>query len=93
MVIRKINSWPQKTLSYACKLELIRYVLECVDCFWLSILSILFDIIDKIYFICMDIEAPPPPRSWANIYLPKNKGGYGLRDLLTWNKALLSQSL
>lgn len=34
----KINAWQRHSLSYAGKVELIRSVLQRVECFWLSIL-------------------------------------------------------
>lgn len=51
-IIVRLNSWPRRTLSYAGQVELLRSVLQGVECFWLSILPIPFGIIDKIYSVC-----------------------------------------
>lgn len=48
----KISSWPRQSLSYAGKVELIRSVVQGVECFWLAILPVPSNIIDKIYAIC-----------------------------------------
>lgn len=45
----KINSWPRHSLSYADKIELIRSMLQGVECFWMSIIPIHSNIIDGIY--------------------------------------------
>lgn len=40
-VIRsKISVWPRHTLSYAGKVELLRSMVQGVECFWLSILPL-----------------------------------------------------
>lgn len=49
---RQIGIWPKKTLSYAGKTHLITFVLQGVECFWLSNISLPQGIIDRIYSIC-----------------------------------------
>lgn len=34
---KKISSWPRQTLSYARKVELIRSVVQWVECYWLPV--------------------------------------------------------
>lgn len=43
-----INAWSGSALSYAGRAELIRAVLEGVECFWLSILPIPAVVIERI---------------------------------------------
>ena len=31
--------------------------------------------------------------AWADICLPKNEGGLGIKDLISWNKALMIRHL
>lgn len=50
--IRCLTSWTQRSLSYVEKLELVRTTLQGFEFFWLSILLIPNDIVDKLYFIC-----------------------------------------
>lgn len=94
-IIVRLNSWPRRTLSYAGKVELIRSVLQGVECFWLSILPIPFGIIDKIYSVCRAFvwNSKHPPISWASLCNSKEEGGVGLRDLRCWNKSLLAKVL
>ncbi|XP_073060298.1 uncharacterized protein [Primulina eburnea] len=48
----KINSWPRHSLSYAEKIELIRSILQGMECFWFSILPIPNGMIDVIKALC-----------------------------------------
>ncbi|XP_074570567.1 uncharacterized protein LOC141827233 [Curcuma longa] len=50
---------------------------------------------DKIKALCRMFvwNSKCPPISWKKICLPRQDGGYGLRDLLAWNEALLSKIL
>ena len=92
-VVLQLTSWPKHTLSYAGKLELVKTVLQGVECFWLSILPIPNGVIDKLYAICRSFvwSTKHPPISWAS--LSKEEGGYGVRDLHAWNSALLCRAL
>jgi hypothetical protein len=44
--------WSQRTLSYAGRLQLIKSVVQGVECFWLSILPIPSAILDKLTSFC-----------------------------------------
>lgn len=80
--MRKLASWPN-FFSYAGKLELVKTVLQGIEYFWLSILSIPSAVIDKLYVICRSFvwTSKHPSISWATICLAKEEGGYGIRDL------------
>ncbi|GAB2295592.1 hypothetical protein Dimus_038366 [Dionaea muscipula] len=88
-----IEGWLRKTLSYAGRLELIKAVLQGVDCFWLSIFPIPSSVIDAITRMCrcflFGANDKNPPVSWDALSSPKKGGGLGLFHLLTWNRALL----
>ncbi|XP_073149181.1 uncharacterized protein [Henckelia pumila] len=94
-IARKVDAWPRHTLSYAGKLELLRSVVQGVECFWLSVLTILCGVIDKIEKICRSFmwTSKHPPTSWRKVCSPINDGGLGLRDLRIWNKTLLAKTL
>lgn len=83
VVAKKVAAWPKHSLSYAGWLELIRSMLQGVECYWLSILSMSCGVIDKLYGMCQSFiwSTKHPPISWAIICLPKEEGGYGLLDL------------
>lgn len=91
----KINSWPRHTLSHAGKLELIRSVLQGVECFWLSILPMPKNIIDEIRVLCRKFvwSTKHPPIAWDMLHKTRDDGGWGLKDLVAWNKALLAKTI
>ncbi|XP_073149026.1 uncharacterized protein [Henckelia pumila] len=94
-IAKKIASWPRHTLSYAGKLELLRYVVQGVECYWLSVLPISCGVIDKIDKICRTFmwTSKHPPIAWRKVCSPVEDGGLGLRDLRIWNKTLLAKTL
>ncbi|GFS35151.1 hypothetical protein Acr_00g0038130 [Actinidia rufa] len=80
--------------------ELIKSVLQGVECFWLSILPIPVGIRDKIISLCRNFlwggkstSNKKPLVAWKDVYRPKNEGGLGFMDLSAWNMALLSKAL
>lgn len=91
----KINLWPRNSLSHAWKLELIRSILQGVECFWISILPVPKHIINDIRVICRKFigSTKHPPIVWDTLARPRDDGGWGLKDLNAWNKALLEQSV
>lgn len=85
-IASKINSWPRHSLSYAGKIELIRSVVQGVECFWLSILM---NIIDDIYNICRKFIWPTKHLTISRgmFCKPKEDGGLGHKNLAAWNNA------
>lgn len=65
----KISAWPRHTLSYAGKLELIRSVIQGIECYWLSILPLSSNIIDLIYALCRKFirQNKHPPIAWRSM--------------------------
>lgn len=90
-----INSWTASSLSYAGRMELIRSVLQGVECFWLSIMPIPAIVIDRVTRLCRQFlwNSSHSPVSWKEACLPKAEGGLGFRDLKSWNSALLAKCL
>ncbi|KAK6122644.1 hypothetical protein DH2020_043620 [Rehmannia glutinosa] len=90
-----INVWANCTLTYARQMELIRSVVQGVECFWLSILPIPSTVIDRITNICRLFLWGERKAlvAWKDICLPKTEGGLGFRDVRTWNLALLAKVL
>lgn len=91
----KIKSWPKNTISHAGRLELIRSVLQGVQCYWMNILPIPSGVIKKIYSSCRTFfwNSKHSPISWKTICKTTDFGGLGLRNLQFWNKALLCKTL
>ncbi|XP_073279533.1 uncharacterized protein [Primulina huaijiensis] len=77
------------------KLELIRSVIQVVNCYWLSILPIPVNIFDIIYSLCEKFLWPSkrPPIAWKSLYKPVDDGGWGLKNLHAWNQALICKTL
>ncbi|XP_022897681.1 uncharacterized protein LOC111411376 [Olea europaea var. sylvestris] len=90
-----IGAWNCFSLSYVRKVELIRAVLQGVKCFWLFIFPILATIILRIVSHCQKFlwGSKKPLVAWKDLCLPKEKGGLDLKDLKSWNLALLAKSL
>ncbi|GFZ12807.1 hypothetical protein Acr_23g0011920 [Actinidia rufa] len=95
-----ISSWAGAYLSYAGRSELIRSVLQGVDCFWLSILPIPVGVRQKVIALCRNFlwggkatSSKKPLVAWRDICRPKGEGGLGFIELHAWNLALLSKSL
>ncbi|GFZ09700.1 hypothetical protein Acr_21g0002990 [Actinidia rufa] len=95
-----ISAWAGASLSYAGRSELIKSVLQGVECFWLSILPIPVGVRDKIVSLCRNFlwggkatVKKKPLVSWKEICRPKKEGGLGFIDLSSWNMALLSKAL
>jgi hypothetical protein len=47
-----MGAWSQRTLSYACRLQLIKSIVQGVEYFWLSILPIPSAILNKLTSFC-----------------------------------------
>ncbi|GAB2270637.1 hypothetical protein Dimus_038866 [Dionaea muscipula] len=79
-LIGYINRWLGKTLSYAGRLELIKSVLQGINCFWLSFLPLPSCALDKINSYCRNFlfGEHRPPVAWKKVYSPKIEGGLGL---------------
>ncbi|GFY93106.1 hypothetical protein Acr_08g0015020 [Actinidia rufa] len=80
--------------------ELIRSVLQGIECFWLSILPIPVGVRDKVIALCRNFlwggKATSPKKplvAWKDLCKPKSEGGLAFIDLNTWNVALMSKSL
>ncbi|KAL8472289.1 hypothetical protein ACS0TY_029490 [Phlomoides rotata] len=88
-----IRKWSSNTLSYAGRLELIRSVVQGICCYWLSVLPMPATIIKRIESICKTYlwGSRRGLVAWEDVCRPKNRGGLGLRDLTTWNSALLAK--
>ncbi|GAB2286220.1 hypothetical protein Dimus_039749 [Dionaea muscipula] len=92
-----IEGWLRKTLLYAGRLELIKSVLQGVDCFWMSIFPIPNAVLDAIIWMCrfflFGANVKNPPVSWNFLSAPKREGGLGIFHLQTWNQALLFSNI
>ncbi|KAL2248951.1 UNVERIFIED_CONTAM: Retrovirus-related Pol polyprotein from type-2 retrotransposable element R2DM [Sesamum indicum] len=90
-----ISKWTSKSLSYAGRLELIRSVIQGVECFWLQVFPLPAAVIEKIHRLCRNFlwNSGRAPVAWEEICHPKEEGGLGIRHIQSWNVALLARVL
>ncbi|XP_057956947.1 uncharacterized protein LOC131150325 [Malania oleifera] len=90
------SGWPDHTLSYAGKLELINSVIQGVECFLLAIFPIPNNVLEHVVKLCRMFlwgGRKKPLVAWREVCLPKSEGGLGVFNIKAWNKALLSRAL
>ncbi|KAK4438304.1 hypothetical protein Salat_0164700 [Sesamum alatum] len=74
-IASNISKWAAKSLSFAGRLELIRSVIQGVECFWLQIFPLPATVIEKIHHLCRNFlwnsrRAPVAWEEWVNnVYL------------------------
>ncbi|KAL0307069.1 UNVERIFIED_CONTAM: Retrovirus-related Pol polyprotein from type-2 retrotransposable element R2DM [Sesamum radiatum] len=90
-----IRKWTAKSLSFTGRLELIRSVIQGVECFWLQVFPLPMVVIEKIHRLCRTFlwNSKRAPVAWKDICHPKEEGGLGVRHIQSWNVALLARVL
>ncbi|KAL2250196.1 UNVERIFIED_CONTAM: hypothetical protein Sindi_2493300 [Sesamum indicum] len=90
-----ISKWKSKSLSYAGRLELVRSVIQGVECFWLQVFPLPAVVIEKIHRLCRNFlwNSRRAPVAWKEICHPKEEGGLDIRHTQSWNVALLARVL
>ncbi|KAL0331191.1 UNVERIFIED_CONTAM: hypothetical protein Sangu_1664600 [Sesamum angustifolium] len=78
-IANNISRWAAKSLSFAGRLELIRSVIQGVECFWLQIFPLPAAVVEKIHRLCRNFlwNSKRAPVAWEDICHPKNEGGLG----------------
>ncbi|KAL0456550.1 UNVERIFIED_CONTAM: hypothetical protein Slati_0994200 [Sesamum latifolium] len=94
-IAKSISKWSAKSLSYAGRLELIRSVIQGVECYWLQIFPLPATVVEKIHRLCRNFlwNSRRAPVAWEEICHPKEEGGLGIRHIQSWNVALLARVL
>ena len=94
-----ISAWAGANLSFAGRTELVKYILQGIVCFWLSILPIPAGVRAKIVQQCKNFlwsgncnSNKKPLVAWKEVTLPKAEGGLGIKNMEAWNKALLTKT-
>lgn len=90
----KVESWGNRKLSFAGRLQLVQAVLFSLQVFWCRHFLIHAGVIRKIKRICASFQGKENLKSvrgarvsWYNLSFPKAEGGFGLRNLKVWNRA------
>lgn len=99
-VEERINSWRNKCLSYAGKMQLIASVLSAMQQYWASVyilpVTVIKDLekIFKRFLWSSGKSAKGKARvAWKYVCRPKDQGGLGFRPLKKWNEVLMVAQL
>lgn len=96
----KTSHWATKFLSYAGRLQLINSVIFGLINFWGSSFLLPGVLLKEVERLCRrffwdygDGNRKIIMFSWNNICKPKLEGGFNVKELLSWNKALMCKKL
>ncbi|KAK4426453.1 hypothetical protein Salat_1413900 [Sesamum alatum] len=80
-----------KSVSFAGQQELIRLVIQGVECFWLQAFPLQAAVIEKIHRLCRIFlwNSKRAPVASEEICHPKEERGLCIRRIQSWNVALL----
>jgi hypothetical protein len=95
-----IQGWMGKHLTYAGRLELIKFVLYGMVQFWVSIFPMPCAVIRQITCLCRNFLWTGNTRrnkfalvAWKTVCLPKHEGGLGLLDIQVRNNCYIAKHL
>ncbi|XP_074313984.1 uncharacterized protein LOC141649188 [Silene latifolia] len=95
-----IQHWSSSSLSYAGKLQLLNSVIFGLENFWCanallpqSILKLINKLCKNFFWTKDNVQRKMVMNSWASICSPKAEGGFNVKELLSWNKALICKWL
>ncbi|XP_074270957.1 uncharacterized protein LOC141594871 [Silene latifolia] len=93
-----VQHWSSKLLSYAGKVQLLSSVVFGLENFWCSsgllpksIIKLMDQMCKKNFWGIGLSHRKLVPKSWKSICSPREEGGFGIKELLSWNKALVSK--
>lgn len=94
-VTARINSWTAKYLSYAGRLQLIKYVLFSIQSYWCrmfiipqKVVHIIEQKFARFLWSGLDMKSTKAKVNWEDVCSPKEEEGLGLKKISDWNKAL-----
>ncbi|XP_074266105.1 uncharacterized protein LOC141588570 [Silene latifolia] len=94
----KVQYWATKFLSYAGKAQLINSVVFGLEAFWCANVLLPYNILKKLNKMSKDFfwgigsdQRKWVCKSWDSICSPWLEGGFDIKELLSWNKALLAK--
>ncbi|GAV80195.1 LOW QUALITY PROTEIN: zf-RVT domain-containing protein, partial [Cephalotus follicularis] len=91
-ITARANSWVSKALSFAGCLQLVKATLVSMQTYWCSTFWLLMSIVKECEHVLRKFLWGGHgwgKVKWAEACNPFMEGGLGIRDLKTWNKALL----
>ncbi|GAV74063.1 zf-RVT domain-containing protein [Cephalotus follicularis] len=91
-LMARANSWISKALSFVGRLQLIKATLTSMQVYWCSMFLLPVSIIKDCECVLRNFLWGSHGRGkvkWSSVCKPLKEGGLGIKDLKTWNKALL----
>ncbi|GAV93068.1 LOW QUALITY PROTEIN: zf-RVT domain-containing protein, partial [Cephalotus follicularis] len=91
-ITARANSWVSKSLSFAGRLQLVKATLASMQTYWSSIFLLPKHTIRQCERVLRGFLWGGLGRGkvkWADVCKPEMEGGLGIKDMKTWNKALL----
>ncbi|XP_059659057.1 uncharacterized protein LOC132305432 [Cornus florida] len=95
-ITHMITHWTSRSLSYACRLQLIKSVLVSTQVYWSSIFILPKGVFDEINRILMaflwsgiEMKSTNAKIAWMDICKPKEAGGLGIPNLVISNQAAI----
>ncbi|KAK9681908.1 hypothetical protein RND81_10G036000 [Saponaria officinalis] len=95
-----LNKWSSHLLSYAGKIQLLNSIVFGLENYWCSTLFIPKGVIKLIQRFCRSFlwnvaegHRGFYPKSWISCCAPYGEGGFNIKEILSWNKALICKWL
>ena len=99
-ITARIKGWAVKFLSFAGRLQLIQSVLFSVYNYWCRNFILPKGVLKRINQLCAafywngnDTAAKGARVRWNDVCRPKNEGGLGLKDIISWNVACILHNI
>ncbi|KAK9689837.1 hypothetical protein RND81_09G084900 [Saponaria officinalis] len=96
-IMSAIQHWSVNLLTYAGKIQLLNSVIFGLHSYWCSSSLLPKLVVNQINKLCRNFFWSSDNRhrhvfkSWSSMCLPRHEGGFDIREILAWNKALLAK--
>ncbi|GAV92754.1 zf-RVT domain-containing protein, partial [Cephalotus follicularis] len=91
-ITARANSWVSKSLSFAGRLQLVKATLASMQTYWSNVFLLPKHTIrqcERVLWVFLWGGQGRGKVKWAEVCKPEMEGGLGIKDMKTWNKALL----
>jgi hypothetical protein len=97
---KRISNWSHRWLTLGGRVTLVKVVLESIPVYWLSLAKIPKSLLNKIrrrmfsfLWTGKKVKEGMHLVSWKKIAKPKKVGGWGIKNIFSFGKALAAKSL
>ena len=94
----KLSRWKEKLLSNSGKVIIIKTVAQAIPTYTMSVFRLpnvicekMITLVRKFWWGQSNEKNKTAWMSWDKMYIPKDEGGLGFRDVKTFNLALLAK--